>query len=426
MKEVKHMKKYLFLLLAGLTVLSACRKELPSPAAEEGGYAFSSLNFSFAIERSDATKGVRSAWQSGDKVFIFFGGVSSAYVTVTYGDSGWGTPSLTGSASLEQSGTLTAVWLPYIGPSDTPSYSDGSWTFSGTHDYYFLMAEQVAYFITDTSSAATLGAYLPMAPPSGYVQLYVPDSDATSGTVSLACNALSPGGLAGIALDGSVTEASGTQGVALTGHADTIDSETGWYASGKLADSPGLDYYFVLDTGSGYKHYYKHRSAAMAARGAYQLPSLSSWPGVTADVMVAGYTWATANVGAAHPWALGTAYAAASMMAPVDFDTQAVPSDAAWTALLGANWISTSVLDQAGSLVVDASDATHYIFLPRAGADVATDYWSFSGNYLRIGTDGTPSLLTADAPASACLRLVQKSAENGNGGFTEPESGGEI
>ena len=126
------MKKVLLILVTALLALSSCQRETP---AEEGRTdALSSLRFDITIDRLE-TKGIKNGWESGDKVFLFFSGVTGAYVTMSYDGTSWSSSPSNGSVSLTQTGELTAIYLPYVG-NVKPVYSDG-WHFASVSDSYF-------------------------------------------------------------------------------------------------------------------------------------------------------------------------------------------------------------------------------------------------------------------------------------------------
>ena len=395
------MRKSLFILLLVLAALSSCRKEYPveQPAVT---YDISQLRFNLIINYPATTKAVKSGWENGDKVFIFFTGKTSGYVTIVFDGNNWSAPSASGTVSFsETSGTLTAIYLPY-GNDATASYGT-EWSFSSGTDSYFLSAEKTDYSIEDTGDIATLGAALNMTGPNDYAQLFIPDSGA-SGTINLACNFLQPAGLANVASDGTVSEkTSGAGGGWITGFADTIGEDKGYYFSGKLSGS-GQECYFAVNNSGSYCHYYKHRSTAVAGRGAYRLPALSAadWQGFSSSqyVMIAGEHWCTVNSGAATPW-----------------NNTGAPIFDAWNSLLDdskATWIPMTIAGTSGSLVVDKTDVTHYMFLPQA------NYWSSTGGYY-LKEDGT--LTNTGTPSSAYIRQSKYSF---SGGFDNPEDGGSI
>ena len=429
------MKKTIFILMAVLLVLCACQKPVPSATEKEKTYDLSQLRFDFTIEMPEATKGVRQGWQDGDKVFIFIQGINSAYLTVTHDGSAWSADPTQivrdgeSAPTLAERGYLTAVYLPY-GNSLAPVW-DGdanAWTFSDTNpiDYYYLKSEKTAYFITDMANPLpTLGAYLYMDTADGFVQFFLPDESA-SGSIQLACNVVAPCGIAGVALDGTVTEASLPMGNWITARAETLGGEKGYYASGKLSPRPGSQYYFAIHAGDNYKHYYKQRSSSLSSRGAYQLPAATDWLAVSSStfVEVADNSWATMNTGASTPWEIGTQYDSSSMSDAITSDTL-LPSDDDWNLLLDRTkviWVQLSLLGTDGFLVMNRHDPGKYFFLP------CLDYWSTSvtestQHYMKTDAEGTHEIVDTNPPANAYVRLVS-SLYGGN--FNPPENGGNI
>lgn len=422
------MKKTLLILVLALAALTACRKSGPAEEPVAATYDLSQLRFDFTVLYPTETRAVKSGWTAGDQIYIFFSGITSHYLTLSFDGSAWATaPTLhpgEGSPSLSKTGFLTAVYLPY-GNSATPSY-DSFWSFSGNYaDSYFLKAEKVTYQITDNSdiehAMSTLGAVLEMEVPAGYAQFFIPNADAAA-NVRLACNLMKPGGLTSIAADGTVAEnTSGAVGSWITGYNATVGDAKGYYVSGKPIDVPDEDCYFVLETESAaaYKQYYKYRQTPIAERGAYKLPAPSDWTIISSSdyVTFGNYLFKAVNDGATYPWQLGTPVADDAL-------TSSVPTDAAWTALLnGADiyWVNMTILGQAGSLVVEEyeTERFRYIFLPHV------DYWSVNGShYLHFDGSGDASLITTgDAPATAYIRQFK---EIYHGGFDDPIDGGEI
>ena len=173
--------------------LAAYNKENVAPVApRQEGIDASKVVFNFTVKNGEETKAVKTGWESGDKIFIFFNNVTTAYVTVTRGASDWDTPVLNGNATLNESGSLTAVYLPF-GNSLTPSYSTSTsaWTFGETPQYtYYMAAKDVSYTISNTANVATLTATLTMQNPDGFVHFFVKDATATNGGVTLATDAV--------------------------------------------------------------------------------------------------------------------------------------------------------------------------------------------------------------------------------------------
>lgn len=438
------MKKSLFILIAALVAFCACQKAVLPVTEGAKTYDLSQLRFDLTIEMPEATKGVRQAWQNGDKVYIFFQNVSTAYAYVEYDGSAWSAdpviPSPMSTPSLGTSGYLTAVYLPY-GNNLAPTWDGNAnaWVFSDTDPiyYYYLKSENAAYFITDSENVLpTLGAYLYMDTADRFVQFFIPD-DSASGTIQLACNELIPAGIAGVSLDGTVTETTGSQGGWVTARADTIDGEEGYYASGKLSPRPGSLCYFAIDAGAGagaerYKHYFKQRNSALSNHGAYQLPAAADWLTVSSStfVEVNNYSWCSVNYGASTPWETGT-FIASSELNNISEANAEVPSDVVWDLLLDrtkVTWSQASILDLDGYIIMDRTAPSNFFFLPNYASGSGVNYWSSSStsttqHYMKTDNEGTHEISDSDSPASAQVRLISTLY---GGAFNPPVNGGDI
>ena len=295
------MKKITLLFAAALS-FAACQKE---SVKDNAPVSASEIVFNLDVNYASDTKAVKTAFTEGDKLFIFFQGVTSGYATVVYDETaGKFTSAQLNGVTIddlaESEKGLTAVFLPY-GNDATPSYST-NWTFDKGTDSYFLKATS-AYTLTKASGIATLSATLTMAAPSNYVQFFVPDDEAT-GSIKLACNAVTPSGLESVSSDGTVTEISGgTQGDFMTAYAATVGSDKGYYASGKLAATPGTEYYIAIENGTKYYDYGIHTNSALADNAAIKLSAINEvGPQKYTKNTVGGKTWATVNVSASKPW----------------------------------------------------------------------------------------------------------------------------
>ena len=75
------MKKYLILLLAAATVLVSCGTEIIGPDNSNETAQSAPITFKLAANHPDATKAVKSGWENGDAIFVFFSGVASELAT---------------------------------------------------------------------------------------------------------------------------------------------------------------------------------------------------------------------------------------------------------------------------------------------------------------------------------------------------------
>ena len=172
------MKKITLLTIFGLALmaLSACNKEEVT--------ASRTLKLDLNIIHDSDTKAVKTGWESGDKIHVFFGKPADhptpAYLTLTFDGSSWTeawTAGLEAEIASTASGTLHAVYTP--GKLGTMSYS----TYLKTYQFFdgdagwYLKCEKVSYTVSEGVLAATLN----MARPSDFVQFYLEGQAANAG-----------------------------------------------------------------------------------------------------------------------------------------------------------------------------------------------------------------------------------------------------
>jgi len=410
--EERTMKK-ITLLFAAVLAFAACQKE---SVMDNTPISDTKLVFNLDINYASATKAIKTGFVNGDKIFIFFEGVTSGYATIEYDGSKFGDETLKGGLKVEdlaESGkTLRAIFLPY-GNDATPTYGT-NWTFDKNTGSYFLTATD-NYTLTKASGITTLTATLNMAVPStsNYVQFFVPDGGAT-GTISLACNAVKPSGLASVSSNGTVTEINGGQGAFMTAYAATVGSDKGYYASGKLSgagtvydyssfpiEKAGTVYYFAIKKGGKYYDFVKFfkTDPAISNKAAIKLTTYNEvGPQKYTKNTVGGKTWATVNVGTSKPWEYGTTYQYTwqgknnsdwTMIAdgegmPLNTDFQALRDNClhAWISIAGVN----------GRIVIDNAAPTPtggYMFLPASGYDGGSSWKGENGYYWSRTEDGS-------------------------------------
>ena len=380
--EERTMKK-ITLLFAAVLAFAACQKE---SVMDNTPISDTKLVFNLDINYASATKAIKSGFVNGDKIFIFFEGVTSGYATIEYDGSKFGDETLNGGLTVEDldaSGkTLRAIFLPY-GNDATPTYGT-NWTFDKNTGSYFLTATD-NYTLTKASGITTLTATLNMAVPSYYVQFFVPDAEAT-GSIKLACNAVKPSGLASVSSKGTVTEINGGQGAFMTAYAATVgspDKGKGYYASGKLSGA-GKEYYIAIEKGGKYYDYGIHTDEALAANKAIKLSAINEvGPQKYTKNTVGGKTWATVNVGATKPWMYETTQytwqgknnsnwtmIASGEGMPEETDFMALANNCyhTWITIAGVN----------GYVIIDKT-TKGYMFLPTSGYDSGS--WAGDNGY---------------------------------------------
>lgn len=398
------MRNWFITLLAMLLAFTACQQEPIVPDSEDS-FDPAKLHFNLTIQHPEGTtKGVKSGWENGDKVFIFFPDKNAGYLTATFNGTSW-SMGKSGDIEISGEGSFHAVYLPY-GNDATASYNDGKWSFSKATDTYYFYASNVAYKVETEVFSATLK----MLNPNTYVQFYIPYADA-SGNIQLACNALRRAVIEGIsASEGVVTVNTGSAGTPITGYADILSGEKGYYVSGipVTVASETADYYFAIKVEDSYSHYYKNRSALVANK-AYRLPEYSNWPAVggSSRMRVANVIWKTVNEGADNPWDIGVPK---NNSFPPSSEEN-IPSDTDWSNLMDsqkATWIPMDIWGSHGSLVLSVSAPNKYIYIPWSTSS-ASYYWSKEFlSSLQINTEGTHSLIDTGIPENAYVRTVFK------------------
>ena len=172
------MKKITLFTIFGvaLMALSACNKEeVPAPKT---------LKLDLNITHDSYTKAVKTGWESGDKIYVFFGKpedhTTPAYLTLTFDGNSWTeawTAGLEAEIASTASGKLHAVYTP--GKLGTISYDPyyKEYDFIGCDHGWYLKCENVSYTVSEGVLAATLN----MACPDDFVQFYLEGQAANAG-----------------------------------------------------------------------------------------------------------------------------------------------------------------------------------------------------------------------------------------------------
>ena len=253
------MKKILLFAVAALT-LAACAKE--APLKEEGAIDASKIVFNIKVENADATKGVKTVWESGDVVYAFFEGNGTQYVKMTYNGTSWAYTDKAGGTNfagltLATSGKkVSALYMPGFIYSSAPEYktveTNKKWTF-GDISGFFQIA--VADYTVDTENdVATLKATLRLEAIMEFVQFFVPAAEVADMPLGegeemvLTASNIDPVNFYGIEAGGGASSSSGATGYPLTGHWGAMGGETGYYFWGYLHDRYALtmNYQFQL------------------------------------------------------------------------------------------------------------------------------------------------------------------------------------
>lgn len=340
------------------------------------------------------TRAVKSTWEAGDAIFVFFSGAAAPkHLKMTFDGSAWtsaeydGATLTAGALGLKNgdTGTMRAVYLPF-GSTATVSASGTSFTFSKTYYAYYLTAT-LAYTVVGNEVS---GAF-DMTIPDDYVQFFVEDAAATDEAYTLGCDAVIPTGVASIAADGTVTETSDKTAAAdMPGYSYS----GGYLFSGKLTtygyDHPDLGvlsyggYYFAkTKVSDNTRHDYIVTGKTLASHSAVKLPANgnSKWEAVGSGIHVTinydaggglggSMGWQTCNYGCSKPEELGTAYSFADANA---IDGIKMPNKENFQAMIDhCSWTWVQIHGQMGVVVKGTSG---FIFLP-AGSGSIGYYWT--------------------------------------------------
>lgn len=319
------MKKSWIMLAAIALTLVSCTTEIADVVPEENAAPQKSIVFNLTANHPDgaATKAVKTAWEDGDVIYVFFNKVAAPrYLKMSYVGTQWTYTQMNGAeeASFDlteggSTGTMRAVCLPF-GNALTVRNDGTSFTFSDTTYSYYLTAT-LDYTVTDGKVSGAFN----MAVPDGYVQFFLDDAGASASTeIELREPHLTPQGIASVAADGTIIPTSVAHGAPLPGYVyDKAVKETGeskgYLFSGILAAgarNTSTDYYFTLVSGGWQGTYYQkafggrtwYRSATEGR--SLKMPALSGWTTITdykpidlgLDVGGKRIYWSSRNLGA--------------------------------------------------------------------------------------------------------------------------------
>lgn len=406
------------IILSTVLALVACNKETVEQKS------ISQYTYEITITRADDTKAVKSAWESGDVVYVFFSDVAAPkYLKFTYGGTEWSSVQYNGdtaeSFAYPGTGTMTAIYLPY--GNDAVVSADGtSFKFDETFTSYFLKAEKAAYTVSGTTVSGTLK----MEAPEGFVQFAMPLSGTINETetiffrntctYTLSNSNLKPVSFASVAADGSINvDDSANEGDPITGYIYNGDINF----SGVLKSTVNgiaADYEFTFVNKNGEASYddvtyILSGNKTFSYKDAIKFPTIdnSAWkvpePGY---VEIKGVKWAKWNIGASTEggygdyFTWGATYPQATYSyddyreSSIDADLTAakdiayqklgsswhMPTQDEINSIFGTsspfapaegvtwNWISTSSLyGTVGFEVYETSTPANKIFLPLAG-----------------------------------------------------------
>ena len=292
--EENKMKKYFMTVCAAVALLS-CAKEINTPITTEGPanleeQEIQPLVFDFQINHASmddtATKAVKSGWEAGDVVYVFFSGIAAPkHVELTYDGTAWTSKQITtgkteGSIGLTTDGTMTAVYLPF-GNDSVVETKSGRFGFDQTIYSYYLSCVNAPYTISGDVVSGTLD----MNVPDGFVQFFYTDSEATDEGALLREAHITPKAVTGVNTDGTLVIESKDSGAQMPGYVYGTGVAKGYLFSGELADAArgvSTDYHFNMVVGATSKVLEGTKTLHSGTVGNYahraiKFPALSSW-----------------------------------------------------------------------------------------------------------------------------------------------------
>lgn len=313
------MKKLLLSLFVILAVCSCTVDQIESFKEETNPQSSSAAPIVFNLQAKHpeaATKAVKTGWDNGDAIFVFFSGAQAPnFLKMTYNGTEWTTTEYNGDTATPgalglqngDTGTMRAVFLPF-GSNATVSNDGTNYVFNKTYYAYYLTATY-GYTVSGNCVSGTFD----MKVPDGYVQFFVEDAGAVDETYTLGCDAVIPVGVASISENGTVNETTNKTatddmpGYAYSGGYLFSGKLTSWtydsnyyFAKTKASDNSRADYFVTGKTLSS------HSSVKLPANGD------SKWIAVGSDKLVQltddGLLWHTCNYGQSVPEAVGTLY----------------------------------------------------------------------------------------------------------------------
>ena len=305
--------KKLFVMLCAAVALFACQKVQPvtvEVTPEELPSTPMTFNLTVSQAEAGATKALKSGWEDGDVIYVFFRGIGKKYLKLSHNGMAWTQTECNtdaGGAAFDESdfrglywNTMTAVYIPHYAV--TVDYDSQQDVFTLTDEdgepiYTYYMA---AWNVDYTLDGKTVSGTLTMGKPYDFVQFYVPGIDpAEAPLYRLREEHLRPHALMGVGEERGASAGCLYYGNSLKG----FPYKGGVLFAGELTGAgTATDYAFQL---------VKYVSATKAcAEGTYEIkgrktidegvvlrfPALTAWTyGKWVDMGPAG-RWATGNL----------------------------------------------------------------------------------------------------------------------------------
>ena len=248
------MKKTI-LFAAAVLAFAACSKEEPLLVEEEASIDASRVVFNIKVENGHESKGVKTAWETGDVVYAFFEDNSTQYVKMTYNGTSWaysdnaGGTAFTGLDLTASGKKVSAVYFPGFVCSAAPAYDESKkWTFGTVGGYFQTTVSD--YTVTSVGDVSSLSATLRLEAPPGISQLYIPSNEFAAPDAGeeyvLTAPHFIPFLFDGIKPGEAATFTTADNGFPMTGYDGSIGGEAGLYFWGILEGAGTYDFSFQL------------------------------------------------------------------------------------------------------------------------------------------------------------------------------------
>ena len=265
------MKKNFAIVLAALAALTlSCQKEMVETSEKLNEPAPEEIIFDLTATHPESTKAIKTGWENGDVIFVFFTGKAApAYLEMKWDGTEWKNTPKDLSLSNGESGTMRAVYLPY-GSKLTVQADGSAFRFSETQYSYYLTATR-PYEVSGGKVSATFN----MSIPEGYVQFYIP---ASAGDFTLRQDYITPVGVALVQADGTISETSDkAAGDVMTGYAYGEGRQFSGIISAD-ADGQSRNWLFSLKNESKDTQHTLFRPGKSLSKGyAVALPKVDEW-----------------------------------------------------------------------------------------------------------------------------------------------------
>ncbi len=403
----RFMKK--FFLLTILVALVACQKETVQPETVQE--TASPITFELTANYGNATKAVKTGWEAGDVVFVFFQGVEAPkHLQLRYDGSSWTAVQMNGDTegdiglSNGQEGLMRAVYFPFGNDTVITTDYSGSFFFSSANQpaYYSYWLTGTLHYVVNNNKVS--GAFN-MCIPEGMVQFWIEDPDAAAKLATrdeyyLYCPAIKPVEINEIIPDSmDIYEFDYSAGKGILPNA----YEGGFLFAGRLAEGYTTEFgssYYFRKTKKEYRgtmhvtemeDLYVKASAPIQSHDAIKLPSWESsrWQPVLEDDDFVELSSTQASLGKWKIKNFGDRYPGYDYPKEYNFATavslgETVPDKQEWEALIGGlSWAPVCVgedlipglagVDKDGKFIF-LQDGVYWTSTPYSGAEDAEAY----------------------------------------------------